>query len=458
VENHGDPGLHLFIRKKPDIGSVMLTESTKDPTGMEDTLAYRAPEWNPINGNEQRVSGEGVSWSLLDSSPERHPLLEDAFHIYIPPLIVYGTEGGRQGTVAIAEGAYINIRTFALPYADYAGGFEDNPFTLDYFPYPESLAFRQEAPVPPPAPGEIVSPEMPEEEPADPVEVEQPPPDSGKEPFVFAPRVEARFGLRVFFPGPRGNLLTSLPLENTYNPVGTITLTQPINESQSVVLEVERESFSLNRIIARAVWDIGAIGIEAGPYMGVLNTDTWDINPGLSVALRLRLPRWNFSGFFRLDSALGREPSTPGDYTQSYVSAGLSYTFPWIKFSLGMVERGSTVLDNQSILRIGRWIRYNLAAEFPPVPKSLSFRLELGVEQLQWDYKQPLTPLKYDGDTTVYAGLEASYTFRPGFFTLVIGLEGPIYPFEYPAILQDLDNPTAPFYGRATIGFRLTPQ
>jgi hypothetical protein len=253
-------------------------------------------------------------------------------------------------------------------------------------------------------------------------------------------------------------LLTSLPLKNTYNPVGSVTLTQPINEGQSVVLEVERESFSLNRITARAVWDIGVVGIEAGPYMGVLNTDTWDISPGLSVALRLRLPRWNFSGFFRLDSALGREPSTPGDYTQSYVSAGLSYTFPWTKFTLGMVERGSTVLDNQQVLRIGRWMRYNLVAEFPPIPKPWGFCLELGVEQLQWNYKQPLVPLMYDGDITVYAGLETSYTFRPGFFTLIIGLEGPVYPFEYPAILRDLANPAAPFYGRVTVGFRLTPQ
>ncbi|MDR0759200.1 MAG: hypothetical protein LBF74_03720 [Treponema sp.] len=475
VENQGDSGLHIFIRKKPDIGSVMLMESTKDPASMEDTLAYRALEWNPINGDEPRVdaSGQGVRWSLLDSSPEPHLLLEEAFHIYIPPIIVYGSEEGRQGTVAIAEGAYINTRTFALPYADSAGGFEDNPFTLDYFLYTESPALQPESvstpPDPPPPSGEpdppipayTEAPGTPEEEPVMPGEEDGPPPLEEEAapllereaPFAFAPHIEARFGLRVFFPGPQG--ASSLPLKNTYNPVGNITLTQQVDEALGFVLEAERESFSLNRLVARAVWDAGAIGIEAGLTMGILNTSTWDISPGLSLALRLRLPWWNFSGFFRLDSALGREPAALEDYTQSYAAAALSYAFPQVKFTLGMTERGSSVLDNQGILRTGRWIRCNLATEFPLA--SWGFQVEVGLEQLQWNYQQALVPLEYDGDITVYIGLEASYTFPSGFLTLIAGLEGPVYPLVYPTLIQNLNDPQAPFYGRATLGFRLTP-
>jgi hypothetical protein len=461
VENHGDPGLHLYVRKKPDIGSVMLTESTKDPDGIAETLAYRAPEWNPVNGDERRVSGEDVSWSLVDSTPENHPLLEEAFHIYIPPLIVYGTEEGRQGTVAVSRGTYINIRTFSLPYADYEGAFEDNPFTLDYF-----IPFGPE-PIPPPVvpiepETEAILPDpsilLAEEEPVDTIEEEQPSLDADRDPFIFAPQVEARFGLRVFFPGPRGNLLTSLPLKSTYNPVGSITLTQPINETQRIIVEVERESFSLNRIIARAAWDIGIVGLEAGSYMGILNTEPWNISPGLSLALRLQIPALNLSGFFRLDSALGREPSIPGEYTQSYVSLGLSYAFPWTKFTLGMVERGSSVIDSENVLRVGRWTRYNLTAEFPPVPERWDFRVELGVEQLQWDYKQPLITLKYDGDITAYIGFETSYTFPSGFLALIAGLEAPVYPFVYPVIFQNLSNPAAAFFSRVTLGVRLTPQ
>ncbi|MDR0642241.1 MAG: hypothetical protein LBG07_07265, partial [Treponema sp.] len=42
IEQRVDGGFHLFIRKKPDISSVLLVESTKDPRMREDNYAYRA--------------------------------------------------------------------------------------------------------------------------------------------------------------------------------------------------------------------------------------------------------------------------------------------------------------------------------------------------------------------------------------------------------------------------------
>ena len=49
-------GYHLYIKKKADIASVLLTETTKDPALKESNYAYRAPEWNAINGDEKRPS------------------------------------------------------------------------------------------------------------------------------------------------------------------------------------------------------------------------------------------------------------------------------------------------------------------------------------------------------------------------------------------------------------------
>jgi hypothetical protein len=249
-------------------------------------------------------------------------------------------------------------------------------------------------------------------------------------------------------------LLPSLPLANTYNPVGALTLTRQLGKPLAFVLELERESLSLNRLAVRAAWDAGMIGIEAGPSMGIFNTETLDISPGLSVLLRLRFPAWNLSGLFRFDSALGREPSAPGEYSQSYASAAVSYAFPWVNLTLGMFERGSTVFDSQGIPRVGRWIRYNLAADFSPAPASWGVRVELGYEQLHWNYKL-FTPLEYRY-SAVYAGLEASFTVLPDFLTLIAGLEGPVYPFVYPVLLQSLNDPQEAFYGRITLGFRLS--
>jgi hypothetical protein len=136
IEQRGDTGFHLFIRKKPGISSVLLTESTRDPKLQEDNYAYRVPEWNAVNGDEIRLlNGVPISrasgiWSLIDSSAERHPELGAAFHIYIPWLIYYGYENTRHGEVYVADGTYLNIRAFSLPYGDYRGSFKDNPFVL----------------------------------------------------------------------------------------------------------------------------------------------------------------------------------------------------------------------------------------------------------------------------------------------------------------------------------------
>ena len=137
IDLRPDGGFHLFVRKKPDIGSVLLTESTRDPSGLADNYAYRADEWNSINGDEIRILNgvpiprENRIYSLISSTVVSHPELGAAFHIYIPYVLYYGYEGGRNGEVYLADGTYLNIRAFAYPYADYRGPFMDNPFELE---------------------------------------------------------------------------------------------------------------------------------------------------------------------------------------------------------------------------------------------------------------------------------------------------------------------------------------
>lgn len=136
LEQRNAGGFHLFVRKKPDIASVLLTESTKDPAMAADNYAYRAAEWNAVNGDEVRllngvpIPKESGVYSLVSSTPESHPELGEAFHIFVPWTVRYGYETGRSGEVEMTDGTYINIRAFSLPYADYRGDFADNPFVL----------------------------------------------------------------------------------------------------------------------------------------------------------------------------------------------------------------------------------------------------------------------------------------------------------------------------------------
>ena len=155
LELRADGGYHLFIRKKPDIASVLITESTRDPEMQADNYAYRASEWNPINGDEIRlldgvpIPAESRIYSLVSSNVVNHPELGQAFHIYIPYILYYGYEWSRYGEVEITDGTFLNIRAFSLPYADYRGAFRDNPFRLEANqeppPGPPEGSFTREA-------------------------------------------------------------------------------------------------------------------------------------------------------------------------------------------------------------------------------------------------------------------------------------------------------------------------
>ena len=131
-------GYHLYVRKKPLVESILLTESTKDPDGKAANYAYRALEYNSVNGDEKRMldgqflDSPGARYPLIDSTPEEDPVFGEAFHIYIPSEMAYGYAWSRNGTVRIGRGTFINIRSFEKKYADYDGAFADNPFMFDF--------------------------------------------------------------------------------------------------------------------------------------------------------------------------------------------------------------------------------------------------------------------------------------------------------------------------------------
>ena len=139
-------GLDLYVKAKEGLGSILITESTADPAKKVDSFAFRAWDYNPVNGNEKRILDGRVLESsrplyfLLDSTPEENELLGRAFHIHIPFLLTYGYPWSREGQVEVHRGTWLNIRTFERAYADYDGAWEDNPFVLS----------MKELPPPPP--------------------------------------------------------------------------------------------------------------------------------------------------------------------------------------------------------------------------------------------------------------------------------------------------------------------
>jgi hypothetical protein len=150
-------GYNLFVRKKPGMESVMLTE----PSGYH---ALRSMEWNPINGFERReisgvpLSGEYSRYSILSSTPIYDTLFFFFFQLFIPLWVVYGNPSSSAGTafLPISNGVQINIRTFGHKYADPNMGRFQNNLTLINIPVNYYPSDYRAAPVPASAP-EIVS-------------------------------------------------------------------------------------------------------------------------------------------------------------------------------------------------------------------------------------------------------------------------------------------------------------
>lgn len=130
-------GFHLYVKKTEGIESILLTETTKDPYGKIDNYAYRAKEYNPINGDEirmldgKKLESKYAQYSLVDSTVEDTEFFGPAFHIYIPQTLVYGYDWTRHGEVKIGKGTFISIRAYSKPYADYSGDYLDNPFMFN---------------------------------------------------------------------------------------------------------------------------------------------------------------------------------------------------------------------------------------------------------------------------------------------------------------------------------------
>ena len=135
IEQSLDGGYDLFVRAVTGRGSILLTESTEDPSRETASYAYRNPGEISGESTEKRLLDgkfleENRGLSLVDSTVEEHPVLGKAFHIFIPYVVVYGYPWSRNGEVMVLDGTYLSIRVFEKAHADYSGAFTDNPFIL----------------------------------------------------------------------------------------------------------------------------------------------------------------------------------------------------------------------------------------------------------------------------------------------------------------------------------------
>jgi len=136
IFENANNGYDLYIKKLPNIGSILLTESQKDINLKKTNYGLRTVKFHPCNGNEKRILDGKILqtkydiYFLVDSTTEHHDILGDSFHFFLPENVLYGYNWSRKGVLVIKPGININLRLFEKKYADYSGEFIDQWITL----------------------------------------------------------------------------------------------------------------------------------------------------------------------------------------------------------------------------------------------------------------------------------------------------------------------------------------
>lgn len=121
-------GIHLFVKKQGDIKSVALVRVGETGSGRE---ILRAKEYNPINGDEKfKNSGKKMNFNLMKTDfaliatkTEKHDILGECFHIYIPQKVMYGSLPNAKAQDFSFKN--LKIRAYAMPYCDYSSEYKD---------------------------------------------------------------------------------------------------------------------------------------------------------------------------------------------------------------------------------------------------------------------------------------------------------------------------------------------
>jgi hypothetical protein len=504
IEQVTPAGFHMYIRKNPEVASVLLTQNRWE-------TAYCTDAWNEVNGDEARMidgtavvpnrNARNTRYPLIDSTPEPHAELGEAFHIYVPSTLYYDNMRGQVQAYAV-NGLYVNVQTYTLSYADKQGRSQNSPFSLDLAPKKATVVAEAEAAtvvaeeaVVAPEPVEALVEPEPEEaaSPAEPVEVvavpesaeseaalvesesaeseealgtepeetpqvsdpeavpeaelviteesEQPELSSSTEelPRVYKPELRAGLGFTLFSPGAGRILNEERSIDAKYDVNGEVELKQRFSDLVSVRLGFERDSLLMNRFFARGDVDLNLLSLSAGLFFGALNQTEDTFPSGVSLGLSARL--FDFVALFRVDIPLGAP--TPSSYTQSYSTFTLDWYPTWAHLGLSLIGRTLFQKTAGGLDITSKWVQYALFGE-----KSLGRftpRLEFGYQELSWIFLSGNSqPAEYHY-VSLYLGLGTSFLLTET-LSLNFHLQAPVYPFVY----EDLQ--TYPFFLNATLG------
>ncbi|MDR0567754.1 MAG: hypothetical protein LBG87_00910 [Spirochaetaceae bacterium] len=240
----------------------------------------------------------------------------------------------------------------------------------------------------------------------------------------------------------------AIELTESYHFRGTLRLDQPLTERLSITALAFQDPMLQRRILGRVNVTYGWFSFQVGPFIGIVNTPSALVSPGLSGYLGLTVPQIAF-GSVRADATL---LSSIDGYTsnQAEIRLGLYLPFfpalvPSASMDIIYVERrekGFTISRHQT--------RYALFLDTTGPENRYDIHLTIGYQELGWSVYHETESVMYQLNS-IYGGVTIAYRLMPA-WKVRIGGTLPIFSW---ITKENVDGlvPKNPLFFDFSVGF-----
>jgi hypothetical protein len=186
----------------------------------------------------------------------------------------------------------------------------------------------------------------------------------------------------------------------------------------------ERDPILRNRLGGTVGLRAGYVRLDMGPFLGLFNSASKAINPGISAAVKLEIPGILY-GAATTASTIGANLNIPGSYVQGEGEAALGVWVPYALVVFSVQTRTYAEQTSPELNRSDAQTRYQLGAEIFAKNMPYTVLVNIGYQSLKRTYVESGESAA-DELKSVYAGFEGVFTISP-LLKILAGLESPAY-------------------------------
>ncbi|MDR2404182.1 MAG: hypothetical protein LBD78_09150 [Spirochaetaceae bacterium] len=252
---------------------------------------------------------------------------------------------------------------------------------------------------------------------------------SGFRIFGLDLRISGGLGNNAFDPGLQTPLGAGA-FSPHYYPRALVDLEGDVSNLITFRARFERDPILRNRLGGTVGLRAGYVRLDMGPFMGVFNSSSRAINPGISAAVKLEIPGI-FYGAATTASTIGASLNIPGNYVQGEGEMALGV---WVPYALAVFSIRTRTYTEQTSLESNRsdaQTRYQLGVEIFAKNMPYTILVNIGYQSLKRTYIEAGGSAA-DELKSVYTGFEGVFTITP-LLKILAGLETPVYSWgEHP--------------------------